>query len=176
MRTARDKHQLVVRTLSARATIGELQFGHQRVRCALGRAGSRVLKREGDGASPVGSWPLREVFFRPGRLARPRTQLPLRAIARSDGWCDAPRDRNYNRRIRHPYPASAEHLWRIDGLYDIVVVLGTNDAPRVHGCGSAIFLHCARDDYAPTQGCIAVRRSDLVRLLARLRRGTRLRI
>ena len=176
MRTGRNRHQLVVRTLSARSTVGELQFGPLRCRCALGRTGCRVLKREGDGATPSGEWPVREVFFRPERLRRPKTQLPLRAIARSDGWCDAPRDRNYNRRVVHPYPASAEHLWRTDGLYDIVVVLGYNDAPRIDGRGSAIFLHCAWDDYAPTRGCIAVRRADLFRLLPYLNRKMTLRI
>lgn len=94
----------------------------------------------------------------------------------TDGWCDDSSDRNYNRHILHPYPASAEHLWRSDGLYDLVVVLGYNDQPRQPMRGSAIFLHCARPDLAPTEGCIAVARADLLRLLPLLSPRTRLLI
>lgn len=183
MRTASNCHQviaqhstLVVRTISAGAKIGVLELGWMRTRCALGRTGRRYSKREGDGASPCGTWPLREAYYRPDRLFRPRTGLSLLAINKQDGWCDAVKDRNYNRPITHPYSASAEHLWREDGLYDIVVVLGYNDRPRIHGRGSAIFLHCARDGYPPTQGCIALARRDLVRLMARLSPRTRLQI
>ena len=136
--------------------------------CALGRAGCRVRKREGDGATPIGHWRLRAVLYRPDRVQRPRTHLPVRAIRPCDGWCDAPADRNYNRPVRHPYPASAERLWRADGLYDIVVVLDCNDRPRVRGRGSAIFMHVAKPGYAPTEGCIALARAHLLRLLERL--------
>jgi L,D-peptidoglycan transpeptidase YkuD (ErfK/YbiS/YcfS/YnhG family) len=176
MHTARGHLQLVVRTTSPNSSQGHLQCGWQRFRCALGRSGRTALKREGDGASPTGTWPLRHAYYRADRLIRPQSGLPLRPLDRSGGWCDAPADRNYNRRVAHPYPASAEQLWRTDGLYDVLVVLGHNDVPRIRGLGSAIFLHCARDDFAPTAGCIAVRRRDLVALLARLDRHTTLRI
>jgi L,D-peptidoglycan transpeptidase YkuD (ErfK/YbiS/YcfS/YnhG family) len=168
--------QLVVRTLSACATRGALEFGSLRMPCALGRSGRRTRKREGDGASPSGVWHMRQAFFRADRLSRPVSGLPLRAISPQDGWCDESGDRNYNRRIRHPYPASAEHLWREDGLYDVIVVLGYNDRPRRKGRGSAIFLHCAREGFQPTAGCIGVSRSDLIRLMPCLTRRTRLLI
>ncbi len=176
MRTPPRAHQLVVRTLSARATSGTLQCGQLTIRCAIGRSGRRVRKREGDGASPVGVWPIREAFWRRDRLCRPSTRLSLRALSAADGWCDASRDHNYNRFVVHPYGASAETLWRSDGLYDVIVVLGYNDKPRIPGRGSAIFLHCARDGYAPTEGCIAVARRDLIKLLPRLSRRTTIRI
>ena len=127
-----------------------------------------MRKREGDGATPVGVWRMREVLYRPDRVQRPRTQLPVKAIRPRDGWCDASTDRNYNRPVSHPYPASAERLWREDGLYDVVVVLDYNDCPRVRGHGSAIFLHVAKPGFAPTEGCIAFTRPHLLRLLARL--------
>ena len=145
-------------------TLGGLTFP-----CALGRAGCRARKREGDGATPIGLWRVRAVLYRPDRVRRPRTHLPVRAIRPHDGWCDAPADRNYNRPVRHPYPASAERLWRADELYDVVVVLGYNDRPRVRGRGSAIFMHVAKPGYAPTEGCIALARAHLLRLLERLR-------
>jgi L,D-peptidoglycan transpeptidase YkuD (ErfK/YbiS/YcfS/YnhG family) len=160
--------QLFVRTVSACATRGTLDMGYLHIPCALGRTGCRMQKSEGDGATPRGAWAVREAFFRADRLPRPATALNLRAIQQSDGWCDGARDANYNRHITHPYKASAEHLWREDGLYDVIVVLGYNDKPPIKGKGSAIFLHCARPDFAPTQGCIAIARADLIKLLPRL--------
>ncbi len=96
------------------------------------------------------------------------TSLPVKPISRDDGWCDAPADRNYNRPVRLPYAASAEAVWRADRLYDIVVVLSHNTRPRVRGSGSAIFLHVAKPGYAPTEGCIALRREHLLALLRNL--------
>jgi len=162
----------VVHTLSAHATRGRLTAGWIAVPCAIGRAGSKAVKREGDGASPRGAWRLAEVLWRRDRGRRPATGLPVRSIRPSDGWCDAQGDRNYNRPVRHPYPASAERLWRDDGLYDIVVVLDHNRRPRVRGGGSAIFMHIARAGFAPTAGCVALREGDLRRLLGALRRRT----
>jgi L,D-peptidoglycan transpeptidase YkuD (ErfK/YbiS/YcfS/YnhG family) len=176
MRTGPRALQLVVRTLNAAATRGTLELGHRRVRCALGRSGRRVGKREGDGASPIGAFALREVFYRADRGPRPLARMPVHRTAPADGWCDSARDANYNRFVRHPYRASAEHLWRCDGLYDLLVVLGYNDRPVLRGRGSAIFIHCARPGYAPTEGCIALARADLVRLMPALRRGMHLRI
>jgi L,D-peptidoglycan transpeptidase YkuD (ErfK/YbiS/YcfS/YnhG family) len=155
---------------------GAAWWGARRLRCALGRAGIVTDKREGDGASPAGLWPLREVLFRPDRLDRIETGLPARPIEHDDGWCDDPRDPAYNRKVRLPYPAHCERLWRADRLYDIVVPLGYNDDPVVSGAGSAIFLHVARHDFAPTAGCVALALDDLLAVLATARPGAQLQI
>jgi L,D-peptidoglycan transpeptidase YkuD (ErfK/YbiS/YcfS/YnhG family) len=131
----------------------------------------RPLKKEGDGATPLGVWPIVQAFYRPDRLRRPTTPLPIQALRPDFGWCDAARDRNYNRKVTLPYPASAETLWREDRLYDLLAVLDYNIAPRVRGRGSAIFLHAARPGYAPTEGCIALKLEHLLRLLAALKPG-----
>jgi L,D-peptidoglycan transpeptidase YkuD (ErfK/YbiS/YcfS/YnhG family) len=169
-------HTLAVRATSKRATRGVLSVGGRAFPCALGRSGQRALKREGDGATPIGQWALRQVFYRSDRIARPRTGLPVKAIRQRDGWCDAPADRNYNRAVRLPYPASSETLFRADGVYDLIVVLSHNERPRMRGGGSAIFIHIARTNYAPTEGCIALRRRDLQQVLATCRRGSRIDI
>lgn len=174
-KTAIRKPQLRVLSLSRSATRGWLAIGERRVRCALGRGGQRALKREGDGATPIGSFKLINAFYRADRILRPTSALPLRSLRRDDGWCDAAGDRNYNRHVRHPYTASAERMWREDGLYDVVVVLDYNVRPRVAERGSAIFLHCARDGFEPTEGCVAVRRADLLRMLAAAPRRLALR-
>ena len=176
MMPAARHRQLLLRTLSAAATSGWLELGHLRLRCAIGRGGLRATKCEGDGATPIGRWSMRQAFYRADRMPRPPTRLPLRRLRPDDGWCDAVGDRNYNRWVRHPYPASAEQMWRQDGLYDLVVVLAHNDCPRVQGRGSAIFMHVARPGWQPTAGCVALTLVDLLRVLARLHRGCAIRV
>jgi L,D-peptidoglycan transpeptidase YkuD (ErfK/YbiS/YcfS/YnhG family) len=142
-------------------------------RCALGRGGviAGGAKREGDGCSPAGLWPLRRVLWRPDRGPTPATRLPHAPLSPNDGWCDAPTDTAYNRPVTLPYRASAEALWREDRLYDLIIVLGHNDTPVIPGAGSAIFIHLARPDFAPTEGCIALAAADLIHLLAHSRPG-----
>ncbi len=152
---------------------GRFDLAGHWTRCALGPAGvtSAQAKREGDGASPAGAWPIRRVLYRADRRARPETDLPAQALDPADGWCDDPGDPRYNRPVRLPYPASAERLWRDDAVYDLIVVLGHNDEPVVPGAGSAIFLHLAQPGYPPTQGCVALAAPDLERLLRLARPG-----
>jgi L,D-peptidoglycan transpeptidase YkuD (ErfK/YbiS/YcfS/YnhG family) len=151
---------------------GRLVAGALSLPCALGRGGVRRGKREGDGRSPAGRLAVLGGFYRADRLRRPRTLLALRPIRPDDGWCDDPRDRRYNRPVRRPYPASHEAMWRDDDLYDVVLDLAWNRGPIVRGRGSAIFLHLARGDFAPTAGCVAIPRSAVRRLLERIGPGT----
>jgi L,D-peptidoglycan transpeptidase YkuD (ErfK/YbiS/YcfS/YnhG family) len=148
-------------------------MGARKARCALGPAGviAPALKREGDGTTPLGEYPLRRVLYRPDRGGPPATDLPVQALREDDGWCDAAGDPAYNQPVVLPYPASAERLWREDQVYDLIVVIGHNDDPPVPGLGSAIFMHIAREDYPPTQGCVALARTDLEALLAMARPG-----
>lgn len=157
---------------------GWMELPGRLTRCALGPAGviSAGAKREGDGATPAGLWPLRRVFWRPDRGPEPATRLPHAPLSPDDGWCDAPDDPAYNQLVKLPYPASAEPLWRDDRVYDLIVVLGHNDDPVVPGAGSAVFLHLARPDYEPTQGCVALAAGDLLHLLSLARPGDALRI
>lgn len=135
-------------------------------RAALGHGGVRTDKQEGDHATPAGLLPLRRVLYRADRLSPPGCAVPLEPIAPDDGWCDDPADAAYNKKVRLPYEARHEALWRSDNLYDIVTVLGWNDAPVQRGRGSAIFLHVAKADWAATEGCIALALPDLRYLLA----------
>lgn len=143
---------------------------------ACGKGGVREDKREGDHASPAGIFPLVSAFYRADRLAAPKTALPLAALTPQDGWVDDPVDPNYNTLVTLPYPASHEELWRADGLYDLIVVIGYNTAPVVPGKGSAIFLHVATPDFIGTEGCIAVAREVLVPLLSLLGPGSTITI
>ncbi len=147
---------------------GQFHTPHGKVwPCALGRNGCvpGAQKREGDGATPLGTWPVRAVLYRADRVAVPDTDLAASPIRPWDGWCDDPKDPRYNLPIRHPDPASHERLWRTDGLYDLIVPLGYNDDPAIPGHGSAIFLHCAKPGMKPTAGCVALRKADLIEAL-----------
>jgi L,D-peptidoglycan transpeptidase YkuD (ErfK/YbiS/YcfS/YnhG family) len=142
------------------------------VPCAIGRSGAcpAADKREGDGMTPLGRWPIRTVLFRSGHAAPPAGMtLPWRWVRDDDGWSDGVGDPDYNRPVRHPHGFSAERLVRDDGAYDVIVVLGHNDSPRVQDMGSAVFLHCSEG--RPTAGCVAVEKDALLGLLATLAPG-----
>ena len=147
---------------------GRLLFQGQVLRCVLGKGGvvRATVKREGDGATPAARMPLRRLFFRADRGPAPRCAVPVEPIAPLDGWCDDPAHRAYNRQVRLPFDASHEALWRDDPVYDVIGVLGWNDDPVERGRGSAIFLHLAREDARPTEGCVALAPRDLRAVLA----------
>ncbi len=171
-----DANLLTVQVDTADSTLGWASFGGRRWRCAVGAGGVREDKLEGDGATPVGDFPLRRIYFRNDRLVLPKVRLPARAIVEHDGWCDDPQSPAYNRLVRIPNGWSHEKMWREDGLYDLVVVVGYNDDPPEGEWGSAIFLHVAREDMSPTRGCIAFTRDDLLELVSLINGETRLRV
>lgn len=151
----------------------------RRCRCMLGKAGviAQEDKREGDGKTPLGRYPLRQLYYRADRLPAPQTQLPVQPITPELGWCDDPeRPQDYNHPVAHPYAGSAEHLWRADPVYDLLVTLGHNDDPPITGRGSAIFLHLTHPDQRPTEGCIALDQPDLLSLLKTCSAGSMIAI
>jgi L,D-peptidoglycan transpeptidase YkuD (ErfK/YbiS/YcfS/YnhG family) len=101
---------------------------------------------------------------------------PFARVGAKDGWCDAPDHGAYNRHVRLPFRASHETLIRDDVLYDFGFVLDWNIVSRRRGAGSAIFLHVAKPGFPPTQGCVALKRRDLLTLMPHIRRGTRVRV
>jgi L,D-peptidoglycan transpeptidase YkuD (ErfK/YbiS/YcfS/YnhG family) len=145
-----------------------LRAGGRTYRCAIGKGGFSTHKKEGDGATPVGVFPLRACWYRADKVALPRTDLPLFVIEQHDGWSDDPKDPHYNQRVLLPYAYSHEKLWRDDAVYDLIVPIGYNDAPVVAGAGSAIFMHVAKPGYEPTEGCVALAREDLLEVLEHL--------
>ncbi len=153
---------------------GILTWNGKRYPCALGTGGISHNKREGDGATPTGCFPLREVLYRADRVAQPVTKLSVSVIEEKDGWCDDSTSSSYNKKIVLPAPMRHEVLWREDEIYNIVVPLGYNDAPAVPGHGSAIFMHIARPNYTPTEGCVALSLQDLLEILAGISTETRI--
>ncbi len=165
-------HHFAIRHVAANEHIGTLSHAGRMYPCSLGRSGVLRNKKEGDGATPSGVWPLRQVLYRPDRVFRPNTSLPVLPLSPSMGWCDDPESPSYNQPIELPFQASHERLWRDDSLYDLLVVLGHNDNPPVPGRGSAIFMHLRRPDLGPTEGCIALDKLQLLHLLRAASRKT----
>jgi len=165
-----------LRVVDLSYSAGRLAWPGGAAPAACGRGGVRSDKREGDGASPEGTFPLLPGFYRADRIALPPTDLPMTALRPEDAWVDDPADRRYNRLVSLPYPAHHEEMWRADGLYDLVVPIGYNSDPPLPGRGSAIFLHVARPDFAATEGCIAVSRDILAGLLGLIGPGSTISI
>jgi len=173
----------MAQTLLVDGKAGTLTLGDWTCPCVIGKGGpiAATDKREGDGATPIGTWPIRAALLRPGRIgAEHAPALPWRWIRQDDGWCDDPADAAYNRPVRLPRATSHEVLAREDQAYDAIVILGHNDAPPVPGLGSAIFFHQwvlgAGGAPKPTEGCVAVAPESMRAVLAMLRPGMALRV
>jgi L,D-peptidoglycan transpeptidase YkuD (ErfK/YbiS/YcfS/YnhG family) len=157
-----------------RRSQGLLRAGPFSLRVALGRAGIKADKREGDGGTPRGRFRPLRLWWRADRLPRPRTLLRMRRIGPADAWCENPGDRRYNHAFRRSANDSGDKLMRADHLYDLVIEIDHNTRPRIAGRGSAVFIHVARPGFAPTAGCVALRPNDLKTLVSRIGPNTRI--
>jgi L,D-peptidoglycan transpeptidase YkuD (ErfK/YbiS/YcfS/YnhG family) len=154
---------------------GLLSIGPHVFPCALGRSGISVLKREGDLATPSGSLAVIAGYGHSRQMPAVKgMRSRLRNIRRDLGWCDDPANPNYNRPVRLPCGSHHETMLREDGLYDVCLVTDWNLKPRRRNAGSAIFMHIAKPGLQPTQGCIALDRATIFRLLPRMAANIRI--
>lgn len=165
---------IAIRKKCGTTTQGILAIGQYRFPCALGKNGFTARKREGDGATPLAIMPVIGGFEKNCLRALPHHLLTLHRVRCADGWCDEVWDANYNRPVRLPYNNSAEKLYRDDELYDILLISDWNIRCRIQNRGSAIFFHLARPQYTPTEGCIAVSRCTMERILPYISHKTRI--
>ena len=173
MKRSNSLSRILVRRRPGRPSQGWLTAGALTLPVALGRGGIKANKREGDGATPRGAFRLKRLWWRADRHPRPATRLPARRIRPDDGWCEDPSDRRYNQPVTVAADSPADRLARADALYDFIVEIDHNTRPRIAGRGSAVFIHAAREGFAPTAGCVALRLTTLRRLLTRLGPRTR---
>ncbi len=136
-----------------------------RFACAVGRGGLTTNKVEGDHKTPVGEFKFKKIYYRKDRLGEMIFQIPFATIRENDGWCDDPKNKLYNQHVQFPFDASAERLFRDDDLYDIICVLNYNTNPIVPGKGSAIFLHICKPNFAGTEGCVAIEKKNILKLV-----------
>ena len=97
-------------------------------------------------------------------------------IAKNMGWCDDPKSNKYNQLVYIPFKHSHEKLFRRDNIYDIILVLDYNMSPIKKNKGSAIFIHVAKKDYKKTNGCVAINKISLLKIVKDLKIKTRVKI
>ena len=142
-----------------------LTFKEYKVKCALGKRGIGNKKREGDLITPRGQYKIQFVLYRKDRIKKMRTKFKRIIIKRNMGWCNDPKSTKYNSLVKLPSIYNHEKLYKKENTYDIILVLNYNMRPVVKNKGSAIFLHIARNDYKKTEGCIAIKKIDLLKIL-----------
>ena len=91
------------------------------------------------------------------------------------GWCNDSKSKNYNKLIKLPSNNSYEKLYRKENIYDIILVLNYNMSPVIKNKGSAIFIHISRKNYKKTEGCVAVKKRDLIEIVKNLQENTKVK-
>ncbi len=153
-----------------------LIYDNYKVKCAIGKRGIGIKKNEGDLITPKGTYKIEGIFYRPDKIQNLRTKIRKKPIYKNMGWCDDPKSKKYNQLIKLPFRFNCEKLYRADGIYDIILVLDFNTNPIKKNRGSAIFIHIAKNNYSPTKGCVAIKRSDLKKLVKRINERTFVKI
>ena len=155
---------------------GHLQYKNLKFRCALGKAGIKRKRKEGDNITPKGTFKITKIYYRPDKIKNIKTSVRKIKIKKNMGWCDDPKSKNYNKQIKLPSKFSHEKLYRKDDVYDLFLVLDYNTNPVIKNKGSAIFLHITKGSYKKTKGCIALKRGDLIQLVSKIRKNTKIRV
>ena len=153
-----------------------LSYGNYKVKCAVGKRGIGIKFKEGDLITPKGIYKITKIFLRKDRIKNFRTKIKTFPIKKNMGWCNDPNSKNYNKLINYPFNSTFEKLFRKDNIYDVVVVLNYNMKPVVRNKGSAIFLHISKKNYSSTQGCIAINKSHIKKLLTLISKSTKVKI
>ena len=136
-----------------------------RIKCAIGKRGIGHKKREGDKITPKGKFKIKTILYRKDRVSHFKSKITTLPITKDMGWCDDPKSKKYNKLIYFPFKHSAEKLYRSENIYDIILVLNFNMNPVKKNKGSAIFIHVAKKSFQPTQGCIALNKFELIKLV-----------
>jgi len=155
---------------------GYLKYKNFKYRCALGKGGVNKKIKEGDGITPKGVFKITKIYYRADKIKIIKTNIKKIKITKNMGWCDDPVSRFYNRQIKLPSKFSYEKLYRNDDLYDLIAVINYNTNPIIKNKGSAIFMHISKNSYKKTQGCIALKKKDLIKILTEIKKNTKIKI
>ena len=153
-----------------------ISYNNYKAKCAVGKRGISIKKKDGDFITPKGTFKIREIFYRKDRVQNLITRIKKTVIRKNMGWCDDPKSKKYNKLIYFPFKHSAEKLYRRENIYDIILVLNFNMNPVKKNKGSAIFIHVAKKNFQPTQGCIALNKFELIKLVKSIKINTLVKI
>ena len=151
-----------------------IYYGKYKLRCSIGKRGITYNKKEGDQRTPRGTFKFESIFYRKDRIKDLRTLLKKKIIQKNMGWCDDPSSNFYNKLIKLPFKKKAEKMWLKNKVYDVLIVINYNLKPVIKGKGSAIFFHIAKKNYSPTRGCISISKKDILFLVGKITKQTKL--
>ena len=155
---------------------GYLEYKNLKFRCALGKAGVKKKKEEGDNITPKGTFKINNIYYRSDHIKKISSKFKLIEIRKNMGWCDDPKSEQYNKLIKLPNKYKHEKLYRKDNIYDLILVLNYNTRPILKNKGSAIFIHVATKNYKKTAGCIALKKKHLIKLVEKINKKTKITI
>ena len=153
-----------------------LYYNNYRIKCAIGKRGIKTKRKEGDFITPKGTFRIKLILYRKDRIKNLKSFVPKLSITKKMGWCDDSKSKKYNRLIKYPFAFSSEKLFRKDNVYDIILVLNYNMNPTKKYKGSAIFIHIAKKKYDATEGCVAIKKVNLLKLIKSLKKNTKIKI
>ena len=153
-----------------------LTYNQYKVKCALGKRGINLKKKEGDFITPIGLYKIKYILYRKDRIKKIQSKLKKITIKKNMGWCDDPKSKQYNKLVNLPFSYGCERLFKKENIYDIILVLNYNMNPVKKDKGSAIFVHVAKKNYEKTRGCVAVKKLDLLKILKEIKIKTKVKI
>ena len=153
-----------------------LTYGQYKVKCAVGKRGIGFKKKEGDLITPIGQYKIKYILYRKDRIKKIQSELRKVTIKKDMGWCDDPKSKSYNKLINLPFNYNYEKLFKRENVYDVILVLDYNMRPIKKNKGSAIFIHVAKKNYNKTQGCIAIKKKELLKITKEIKTNTKVKI
>ena len=152
-----------------------LKINNYKAKCSIGKRGIGEKKKEGDLITPKGKYKIKYILYRKDRVEF-KSKIKKIIITKKMGWCDDPNSKQYNKLIKLPSAYKYEKLYKKENIYDIIIVLNYNMSPTLKNKGSAIFIHVAKKNYKKTEGCVAVKKTHLLKIMKDLKRNTRVLI
>ena len=152
-----------------------LTYNKLKVKCAIGKKGIGNKKKEGDLITPIGVFNIKYILYRKDRV-KISTKLKKKVIKKNMGWCDDPKSSHYNKLVKLPFIYRHEKLYRKENIYDIILVLNYNTNPVKKNKGSAIFIHVAKNNFKKTEGCVAIKKQNLIKLIKKINPSTKVKI
>ena len=153
-----------------------LTYGNYNAKCAIGKRGIGYKRKEGDLITPKGSYKIKYILYRKDRIKKIHSKIKKFVIKKNMGWCDDPKSKNYNKLIRLPSKDNHEKLYIKDNTYDIILILDYNMKPTIKNKGSAIFIHVSKRNFKKTEGCIAIKKNYLLKIIKDLKKNTEVKI
>jgi len=153
-----------------------LTIANYKLKCSIGKSGIRKIKKEGDLATPKGVFKIGYLYYRKDRIKKIKTNIKKKIIRKNMGWCNDSRSKKYNKEIKFPFQYSAEKLYRKDNIYDLLIDIKYNSRPTTKLKGSAIFLHLTSLKYKPTAGCVAISKTNFLKIIPHIKINTKIKI